>query len=254
MFSDGLIAFRGGRGSFPDMILRTNKNHPMFSGGEFVEVKDTMSYSIASFNSTMPGAHKRASECIARGGKMHTEMQKNGEEDPYLLETREVYYLIRGRNGAQCKVCLVCGGFFETISVTENIRSALQDVLHEALQDSKITDRPAAADAVGRVLKFDWKREHLAKVRKAENASVSIRMRVMAEVINDANILNSGRYPAVKDDTLNMIVRAGGSQDDATRKMEAAFNRAQGGLPGELTVSGLKHLRNGEFVLFQAGI
>ncbi len=40
MLRDDLIAARGGRGGFPDLILRTNQNDHVFQGGEFIEMKD----------------------------------------------------------------------------------------------------------------------------------------------------------------------------------------------------------------------
>ena len=50
-FPEHLIAARS-VGAFPDMILR--RNHILNTGGEFVELKTTQSYTIASFNSTIP--------------------------------------------------------------------------------------------------------------------------------------------------------------------------------------------------------
>lgn len=254
MFSDNLVAFRGSRGTFPDLILRANPGDALFPGGEFIEIKETKSYTIASFNSTMPGAHKNASECIPLNGRIYREMKQNGEE-PHQPETREVYYLIRARKDSKCKVCLVAGAFFETMPAAENLRAALKEALADAMQDSKVADASAAEASIARVLQFNWKREHLAKVRKDESASVSIRMRVMAEVLAEANILDAKKYPAIGDDTLNMVVPAsGGGKNAAVEKMESAFQCKPGALPADLRASTLTHLRDGAFVLFQAGI
>ncbi|WP_423907636.1 hypothetical protein [Candidatus Spongiihabitans sp.] len=73
-------------------------------------------------------------------------------------------------------------------------------------------------------------------------------------------MLNAKQYPAIKDNTLNMIVPGHPQQDyqkleqDAIKKMAVACGGKQGCLPDNLTVKKLKHLRNGPFVLFQTDI
>ena len=76
MLRDDLIACRGSRGVFPDIVLRTNDNDPMFSGGEFIEIKDAKEgYNITSFNSTIPSAYKNTQEHIKRHGKLYKAIQ-----------------------------------------------------------------------------------------------------------------------------------------------------------------------------------
>lgn len=259
MLRDDLVAGRCA-GRFPDIILRTNQNDPMFQGGEFVEIKDAKTnYSISSFNSTMPSAYKNIRDHVEAGSALYREIKEADGIDPYHLETREVYYLIRGQQKTKCKVCLVYGGFFETVAATESIKSALKQSLNEAMTESGM-DKPASRKSIDGVMKFDWTREHLAKVRHHKDASISIRMRVMAEVIGEANVLNSNQYPDIKDDTLNMIVPANAElsyerqEQDAIKKMAAAFNLKEGALPPELSVQKFVHLRDGLFVLFQTTI
>ncbi len=261
MLRDDLIAARGGKGKFPDLILRTNQNNPMFQGGEFVEMKDAKtSYSMPSFNSTIPSAYKDVQEYVSRNGALYAKMLEADGVDPYLLAQREVYYLVRGRKQLNCKVCLIHGSFFETVDATENIKSALKNSLDDAMDDSDIENDEEAQRAIDRVTSFKWKREHLAKVRKHKDASISIRMRVMSEVIKEADLLNSTQYPAIGDNTLNMIVPAHPESDyaqlkqDAIAKMESAFGVEATNLPNDLTVQQLLHLRNGPFVLFQTEI
>ncbi len=82
----------------------------------------------------------------------------------------------------------------------------------------------------------------------------------MFEVINEVNVLDSNQYPTIKDNTLNMIVPGCPEQDygkpeqDAIEKMEVAFGSKRNCLPDDLTVTKLKHLRNGPFVLFTTNI
>ncbi len=261
MLRDDLVAARGGRGGFPDLVLRTNQNNPMFQGGEFIEIKDARnSYSIPSFNSTIPSAHKNVRDYVSRNGALYAAMREVDGVDPYLLERREVYYLVRGMRRSNSKVCLIHGGFFETLCATENIKSALKDSMNDAMSNSNIQNADAARRAIDRVVSFGWKREHLAKVRHHKDASISIRMRVMSEVINQANPLDARQYPAIGDNTLNMIVPAHPESDyeqlkeNAVTKMATAFGVERDNLPNDLTVQRLLHLRNGSFVLFQTNI
>lgn len=46
------------KGKFPDLAVKLNRNDELFSGGELIELKDSKSYSMASFNSTIPTGEK----------------------------------------------------------------------------------------------------------------------------------------------------------------------------------------------------
>ena len=260
MLRDDLIAGHGGKGRFPDLVLRTNQNDPIFQGGEFIEIKDsTTSYNIPSFNSTIPSAYKNINDYIGASGELYATILEADGNDPYHLTSREVYYLIRGRKGANCKVCLVQGGFFETLGVTKNIKSALNKSLREAMADSNISG-DNYEESINDVLSFNWKREHLARVRHHEKSSISIRLRVMSEVVKEANVLNENQYPDITDNTLNMLVPAHPEAQYeelarvAIQKMGMAFGLSNNALPPDLEVKKLKHLRNGPFVLFQTTI
>ena len=56
-FNLDILAFQN-KGIFPDLAIRLNKDKTLFSGGELIELKDSKSYSIASFNSTIPTGKK----------------------------------------------------------------------------------------------------------------------------------------------------------------------------------------------------
>ncbi len=263
MLRDDLIAGHGGKATFPDLVLRTNQNDPTFQGGEFIEIKDaTTSYNIASFNSTIPSAYKNIDDYVGTSSKLYEAILEADGNDPYHLISREVYYLIRGRqrkDDTNCKVCLVQGGFFETLSVTENIKSALNKSLREAMAESDIKGDDYE-ESINDVLSFNWKREHLSRVRHHEKSSISLRMRVMTEVVKEANVLNENQYPDITDNTLNMLVPAHTEARYeelarvAIQKMSMAFGLDNNALPPGLEVKKLKHLRNGPFVLFQTTI
>ncbi len=46
------------RGLFPDLAIKLNKGDERFTGGELIELKDSKTYSVASFNSTIPTGEK----------------------------------------------------------------------------------------------------------------------------------------------------------------------------------------------------
>jgi len=257
---DALVACVGGRGKFPDMVLRVNHGDPDFSGGELIEIKDAeTSYNIAPFNSTIPTGVKRMAEVAKRGGGLYNKLQKT-EGDPHKNPLREVYYLIRGMKNGRTKVCLVHGLFFETITVDENIKGTVAQAVAEAAQDSHGLDDAALQQASKTIAALNWKQEHMSKTRITPGAAVGIRYRTMAGAVADANILNRGKYPQIKDDTLNMIVpahtSAQGAAADAksaqTALMEKAFEVGKGKLPTNISVFEMKHLLNGPFVVFQA--
>ncbi len=54
-------------------------------------------------------------------------------ENPEDLPERDVFYLVRGRNASNVKVCLVHGSFFETVRVEELIRESFRQVIEEGL-------------------------------------------------------------------------------------------------------------------------
>ena len=185
------------KGSFPDVILKTNENDPHFSGGEFIEFKNTKKYSISSFNSTIPTGTKPFGALSLKRRKQLCHNGYGSDDD----EPRTVYYLIRGRIPDAkpfpvSKVCLVHGSFFETVSVPELVKKAFQQILSDFstvnLDKSEFIRQP--------------KQEDFARTRRVESSSVKIRFRVMTEVESKANLLLQSFAPVVKDNTLSLFV------------------------------------------------
>ena len=106
------------KGKFPDLAIKLNHDGRLFSGGELIELKDSKSYSVASFNSTIPTGEKDIRKLV--GGTenvIRTQMQEAGNDILSLL-TRQVFYLVRGKKASDMKICLSHGKFFETIPVS----------------------------------------------------------------------------------------------------------------------------------------
>jgi hypothetical protein len=64
-FDNSLLSCRN-RGTFPDLAIRLNKGRSRFTGGELIELKDSTSYSVSSFNSTIPTRKKNIVDFIWR--------------------------------------------------------------------------------------------------------------------------------------------------------------------------------------------
>lgn len=185
------------KGTFPDLILKTNDDDTNFPGGEFVEFKNTKSYSMSSFNSTIPtGTKPFGTLSLKRKQQLRRAGYGSNDDEP-----RTVYYLIRGRIPDAkpfpvTKVCLVHGSFFETISTAELVKRAVQQILSDFstvnLDKSEITRQP--------------KQEDFSKTRSVDLSSVKIRFRVMTEVESKANLLSQKFFPILKDNTLSLFI------------------------------------------------
>lgn len=194
-FPDDLIVARS-ESTFPDLVLKHNPDS-MPSGGEFIELKTSKSYSIASFNSTLPSATKRVGSLSQ---KIRDQMRSAGEEFDEEAE-RRVYYLIVGRNikakpAPLTKVCLVSGRFFETMPTRDLLLSAATLALGQEVDQVSPSFRHESAEEI---------QARFAQSRNIDGASVKVRFRVMAEVSPEANLLNSRRFPLIADDSISFI-------------------------------------------------
>ena len=105
-FDEKLLACKN-KGIFPDMAIRLNKNKNKFTGGELIELKDSKSYSIASFNSTIPTGKKEIDKIITSKNSIIKEQMHDSGNDIYSLKLRDVFYLIRGIKNHKTKICLI---------------------------------------------------------------------------------------------------------------------------------------------------
>jgi len=227
-FDDSMLSCRR-KGRFPDLAIRINQNksgNPLLDGGELIELKDSKSYSVASFNSTIPTGAKKIADLVS-SGKLADQMTERGD-DIHSLPVRQVYYLLRGRRGDNVKVCLLHGSFFETVEVDKLIRSAFKQAMRGAAISSKIK----------------YKQSDFASVRRVDKASVSLRFRIMTEARREANILNN--YKAVKDNTLNLILPLHKNSKSELNRINEAATLANIMQPNA-SLTKIKHPFNGYF-------
>jgi hypothetical protein len=236
------------KGVFPDLAVRLNKDRSLFTGGELIELKDSKSYFVSSFNSTVPTGKKNIRKIISsEHGTIYVQMQKAGD-DIYSLEEREVYYLVRGHKKGCQKICLVHGSFFETISVEELISKSFTQVLNERLANTDISQ-----DIKETLSSIFSEQTDFSRVRNVEKASVKLRFRVLTEVKPEGNILHGKMYPEIGDDTLNLVVPYHTEEDklDVISKLQLVMGHQT---MKQIKVVSIKHPLNGWFVVFQTNL
>ena len=262
-YKDELLSLSGSRGKFPDLAIRINAEGGSYVGGELIEVKDSTSgYNISSFNSTIPSGTKSIQDIAPLGSQMHTDMTDSGDI-VFSLQNRDVYYLLRGKRKGCVKICLVHGSFFETIASNLILQAAFEQAIDEAISDSQPYLDIDFEEAKNAILKLDWKQSHFSSVRKSEESAISVRFRVMSEVVKEANLLNLSQYPSILDNTLNFVLPLTKIQNDENIE-ERVSNHIQllsetfanGRLPNSITQFIINHniQQNWQYIVFQCSL
>lgn len=234
-------------GQFPDMAIRLNKVNELFTGGELIELKDSNSYGVSSFNSTIPTGRKNIAKIIKSVSSIIKNQMEAAGNNIYSLPTRDVFYLIRGKKKGKIKVVLIHGSFFETIKSSELISQSFSQVMDERLKHLGIAVEQKLKDLL---ISIFSEQESFSKVRNVDKATVKLRFRVMTEVKKEGNILNSVMYPEILDDTLNFIIPSHSEEEEkiAIQKMSVVCGKS--GMK-KLRTFKLKHHCNGFFLVFQ---
>jgi len=244
---DGKLLSCRNIGVFPDLAIRLNKDKKMFTGGELIELKDSDSYAVSSFNSTIPSRSKNIKEIITGKNSVIKQQMEKAGNDVFSLPIRDVFYLVRGRRKQYMKVCLVYGSFFETISAEDLISRSFYQVLEERLKESgeKISDKLKQT-----LISLLSQQQSFSRVRDVPKSSVKLRFRIMTEVKAEGNILNPIQYPEIKDDTLNFILPCHNEvqERDTCKKLGEVFSKKE---LQEVSIFKIKHHFNGYFMVLQ---
>lgn len=246
-FDDGMISCRND-GLFPDLAIKLNRDRSLFTGGELIELKDSKTNRVSSFNSTVPSGKKNIKKIVTSANSTIYQQMLEAGDDVFSLEERDVYYLVRGRTRGHQKICLVHGNFFETITAEDLISKSFAQILNEQLVETAISQE--IKDTLGTMFS---QQANFSRVRHVDKASVNLRFRIMTEVNKEGNILNSKIYENIGSDTLNLVVPFHQEQEriDAISKAQIVM--------GPLEVEGIrvvdiKHPFNGWFVVFQVSL
>jgi hypothetical protein len=242
------------RGKFPDLAIKLNRNDSIFSGGELIELKDSKSYSVASFNSTIPTGEKDIRKLIeGTENIIRTQMQEAGD-DIFSLPIRQVFYLVRGRNNPNLKVCVVHGKFFETIPVSTLISESFGQVLEERIDELGTLSLPSIKQTL---VDLFSELGTFGRPRSLEDASVRLRFHVMTEVKAEGNILNQNQYPEIIENTLNFAVPCHNEAEQKLHidRMKGAFEQMNvSNLFSQIEIFTLQHHFNGPFLIFQTNL
>lgn len=247
---DNLILSCRNKGVFPDLAIRLNDNSAVFTGGELIELKDSKSYSVSSFNSTIPTRRKEISKIITSANSSIYRQMEDAGNNIASLPVREVFYLVRGKKKGNIKVCLVSGAFFETISSDRLIHDSFMQVLEDS---SKANNMEVSSEVREMINELFSEQGNFSKVRNVDKASVKLRFRVMTEVKAEGNILNTNKYPEIKDNTLNLLLPyySETEKESILEKFNIAFPNSSG---NGFRIFPLKHHFNGYFLVFQINI
>jgi len=193
----GTKKWQSDSGAFPDFVLACEPHSPL-GNGALLELKDSAGNQIASFNSTLPSARKH----ISRLTKMVRTAVQNYESKRGCAcpDERDCFYLVRTKNKYPdtCRLSVVQGTFFETIPNQELLKSLWKDLLKQAgvpaEQHMEILDYLAKLE-----------RNEVAKSRRIKRAAIKPRLRIMSEVVADAN---PHKYREIGERTVNLILKA----------------------------------------------
>jgi len=75
------------KGQFPDLAIKLTSNNSLFTGGELIELKDSDTYTVSSFNSTIPTGKKEIEKVIkGENSIIRQQMEDAGNNIYSLLE------------------------------------------------------------------------------------------------------------------------------------------------------------------------
>ncbi len=234
-------------GQFPDLAIKINTTNKLFVGGELIELKDSKSYTVSSFNSTIPSGQKDIDKVIKSANSNIKKQMEEAGDDIYSLPNREVFYLIRGKSKENVKIVLVHGSFFETVKTNSLISQSFEQVLEERLKEKGLSIADNMKDLLVDIFS---EQESFSKVRNVDKASVKLRFRIMTEVKAEGNILNTKKYPEIKENTINLIVPRHTQKDEdlSLKKFDSVYTKKG---RKQFNIFKIKHLLNGYFTVFQ---
>ena len=236
---------------FPDYLFKVKEFEGNFRCGCVLELKDSKASGIASFNSTIPTRFKSLREIDVINGNEPSLVSKiasiiDGKEieGEYYSYSRRCFYLVRTHkeNGEKVKISIIDGSFFETVPKDDLIYQSFLQILQGHIDKENLSFPEGALKQIKEVLSHITDQSIIAGSRQIEGASIKPRFRIMAEVHSEGNP-HSSHYPQIIPNTFNLILNL--SLYSETLKEEVLK------MIPELKVLKMKHLRNGEFVVFQ---
>lgn len=238
----GTSSWKSDSGAFPDFILAWEDTKTL-GDGAMLELKDSRSQVIASFNSTIPSARKnlqKLTKLVKDSVYKYEECFKGPGPDE-----RECFYLVRTHRGIRdkCQLSLIHGTFFETLP----IKDLLSELWKQLFRDANVPEDYSKASEY--LSKLD--REEIAKTRVISSASIKPRLRIMSEIHREANPHN---YDKIGYCSFNLILKPPEHIRPNQYKdwIWECFNNEKASLnESDVETFLLKHKRNGEYYVVQ---
>ncbi|RZB32619.1 MAG: hypothetical protein AEth_00297 [Candidatus Argoarchaeum ethanivorans] len=235
---------------FPDFMFKTRKHAGRLICGSLLELKDSKSSTIASFNSTLPTKCKSLEEInVINGGNLVARVasimdDKLSSDELYQTFERKCFYLVRTHANKEdkMKISVIDGSFFETVPKEHLIYQMFLNILHNHLEKKEIKIPPEALDQLEKTLSCVTDQTIIAASQIIEKASVRPRLRIMAEVYSEGNP-HSSFYPEVSERSINFIVGAPASGKELAEEISQKIP--------EIEKFTIQHKRNGKHVVFQ---
>jgi len=234
---------------FPDFLFKIGKRGEKYIGGSLIELKDSKSGNVASFNSTIPTKHKSLKEIdVINGNNLVSRIaaikdRKLAVDDLYFKFERRCFYLIRThKESNKVKISIVDGSFFETVPKEHLFYQMFLNVLRTHMEKKKIEFPKETLERVEEALSHITDQTIIASSQIIEGASVRPRLRIMAEVHPEGNP-HSKFYPEITEGSFNLILQSSAE----IKKIEEELSTK---IP-EIEVFSIRHKRNGEHKVFQ---
>ncbi len=224
---------------FPDFLFKTYLINNQLSGGEILELKDSTSTSIASFNSTLPVEYKTLDEICYLSKivcKISEKYDPNSNNENWKFFKRKCFYLIRtNKNRRNVKISFVDGSFFETVPLKTLIKQMFLNVFNRHIEYHNLQDEDIINYTKKGISYID--NQHLiAFSQTITNASIRPRLRIMAEIKTEGN--PHSRNYEIPDNSINLIIK----NDESFPQIKNQLNSFDKKI--------ITHSFNGEFVVF----
>jgi hypothetical protein len=186
-------------GIYPDFVLGLDAT-ATFGNGAFLELKDSETGSIASFNSTLPSrfkALKEAKHLTVSAAQLYDFPWS--VEETYLSHARQVFYLVRTskKKSNDIRISLVEGAFFETLPTHDLLVKFWEQILSatnlNAIEQARVTHSLSKLT-----------QEEIVKLWDIEKASVRPQLSLVADVHQDAELHHLSDIPPR---TVNLVVK-----------------------------------------------
>jgi hypothetical protein len=236
---------------FPDFLFKVGKHKNRLISGSLLELKDSKSSNIASFNSTLPTKRKNLEEIDTINdtnlvSKITSIVDSDSAKiEKYYVYQRRSFYLIRtNKDKSNVKISIVDGAFFETIPKDNLIYQIFMNILREHSKKKEMRIPPKTLEQIKRVFSHVTDQTIITKSQNIDGASIRPRLRIMAEVHSEGNPHNSNFYPEISEQTLNFILKVSKYEKKETEKI--IYQK----IP-KIKIFTIKHKRNGKHTVFQ---